>query len=96
MPVRTNAIHIINNNWAFDMIFQIFKPFLNERMKEKLFVHGSDYKSLHKYVSPSHLPKCYGGDLPEYPYTIWMENLAKNDIIRDELKQLGYLFEETK
>lgn len=78
------------------MIFQIFKPFLNDRMKEKLFVHGTDFKSLHKYVSPSHLPKRYGGDMQEYPYMIWMENLAKSDTIRDELKQLGYLFDEPK
>jgi len=93
MPVRTNAIHIINNNWAFDMVYQMFKPFINERMRERLFVHGTDLSSLHKYVSPSHLPQKYGGDLPEYPYTAWMESLAKNSKIMEELKQLGYIFD---
>lgn len=93
MPVRTSAIHIINNNWAFDMIFQIFKPFMNERMRERLYVHGSDLSSLHKYVHKSHLPTKYGGELPEYPYTAWMESLAKNQTVMDELIQLGYYFD---
>lgn len=26
-------------------------------------------KSLHKYMKPSHLPKDYGGELPEINYT---------------------------
>lgn len=93
MAVRTNAIHIVNNNWAFEMVYQIFKPFMNERMRERLFVHGSDLSSLHNYVHKSHLPIKYGGELPEYPYTAWMQSLAKNDTIMDELKQLGYIFD---
>lgn len=94
MPVRTNAIHVINNNWAFEAIFQMFKPFMNERMRERLFVHGSDLSSLHRHVDPKHLPKRYGGELPEYPYTDWWNYLAKNEKVKDELIQLGYQFDQ--
>lgn len=93
MPVRTNAIHVINNNWAFDMIFQMFKPFLNERMRERLFIHGADLTSLHKHINKTHLPEKYGGELPEYPYTAWLDTLAKNEQVKNELEQLGYLLE---
>lgn len=65
MPMRTLAIHIINQNWAFDAVFQVFKPFLNQRMKEKIYFHGKDMSSLHKHILPAHLPQKYGGHMPE-------------------------------
>lgn len=57
MPVRVSALHIINQGWVFETAFAFFKPFLNERMREKIIIHGSDYKpSLHKHISPERLP----------------------------------------
>lgn len=56
MPVRVSALHIINQGWVFETAFALFKPFLNERMREKIIIHGSDYKSLHKHISPERLP----------------------------------------
>lgn len=93
MPVRTTAIHIVNNNWAFDMAYQMFKPFLNDRMRERIFIHGSDMSSLHKHINRENLPSKYGGEMPEFPYTKWMEHLAKNEKVMDELKRLGYTFD---
>lgn len=34
-----------------------------------MFFHGKDRKSLHKYISPSHLPADYGGELPAITYS---------------------------
>lgn len=94
MPIRTMALHIVNNNWCFDMAWQVFKPFLNERMRKQVFMHGSDMSSLHKHIDKGHLPMKYGGDMPEFHYSSWMKSLAKNDKVLDELKQLGYKFDE--
>lgn len=94
--MRTNALHIVNQGKAFDVIFQMFKPFLNQRMKSKIFIHGTDYTSLHKHIHPEHLPRRYGGTLPEYPYGEWMVNLVKNEKIINEMKQLGYVFDVDK
>lgn len=93
MPVRAMAIHIINNNWAFDAIWQVFKPFLNERMRKQVFIHGTNKESLHKHIDKAHLPTKYGGELPDFPYTAWLESLAKNHKVMDELKRLGYEFD---
>lgn len=93
MPVRTTAIHVVNNNWAFDMIWQIFKQVLSDRMRERVFIHGNDMESLHKHIDKANLPIKYGGEMPEYPYTAWMKNLAKNEKVMDELRQLGYGFD---
>lgn len=92
LPLRVNAIHIVNNNWAFDMAFQIFKPFLSERMRERIFIHGSDMSSLHEHIGKGHLPTKYGGEMPEFPYTDWMRSLSKNQKVMEDLKQLGYEF----
>lgn len=93
MPVRTTAIHIINNNWTFDMVWQVFKPFLSERMRKQVYIHGSDMSSLHQHIDKAHLPIKYGGDMPEFPYIDWMKTLAKNDKVQEELKAIGYQFD---
>lgn len=31
--------------------------------------HGSNYKTMHALMSPSHLPADYGGELPKINYT---------------------------
>lgn len=90
MAMRTVAIHIINQNWAFDAAFQVFKPFLNQRMKEKIYFHGKDMKSLHKHILPAHLPKKYGGQMPEFNYNCWLDSFKHCEQVKKELLQLGY------
>lgn len=91
MPIRTTAIHILNQSWAFDAVFQMFKPFLNERMRKAIFFHGSNYKSLHQHIDVNRLPIKYGGVMPEYSYKPWIETLHKNPKVKRELEQLGYV-----
>uniref|UniRef100_U5EUI3 Putative transporter n=1 Tax=Corethrella appendiculata TaxID=1370023 RepID=U5EUI3_9DIPT len=93
MPIKITSIHIVNQNWTFDAIYQIFKSFLSERMKEKLFIHGNDYKSLHQHIDPAHLPEEYGGTMKSFTYQPWFDSLSKNETIIKELEQLGYLFD---
>lgn len=93
MPIRTTALHIVNNNWSFDMAWQVFKPFLSERMRKQVFIHGSDMSSLHEHVDKGNLPSKYGGDMPEFHFSSWMKSLAKNDKVMDDLKSLGYEFD---
>lgn len=94
MPLRTTAVHIVNQNWTFNTAFNIFKPFLNARMKEKIFVHGSNMSSLHKHISPQFLPKEYGGTHGSFTYQKWMEGLSKNTKVIKELEKIGYVFDE--
>ncbi|XP_055389371.1 clavesin-2-like [Condylostylus longicornis] len=91
LPIRTNAIHIVFQNWVFNTAFSIFKPFLSSRMRERIYIHGDDMSSLHKHILPENLPKRYGGIHDDCPYTIWVENLLKNEKILRELESLGYV-----
>lgn len=93
MPHRTDEIHILNNGWAFDVMFQMFKPFLNEKMRSRIFVHGTDLCSFHRHIVAKHLPRKYGGIMPNIDYKEWMDSLIKNDNLIKNLQQLGYLFD---
>ncbi|BES88671.1 CRAL_TRIO_N [Nesidiocoris tenuis] len=63
VPLRVKAIHIINQPYIFNMVFALFKPFLREKLRSRIHFHGTDRKSLHKFMDPSCLPKEYGGTL---------------------------------
>ncbi|XP_065200309.1 alpha-tocopherol transfer protein-like [Planococcus citri] len=89
-PMKTTAIHIINSTWVFDMVFAVFKQFLNTRYYDLIHNHGNDVESLHNFIEPKYLPKRYGGIRPDYPYREWFKNLSCNPLIVKEMKSLGY------
>lgn len=60
---------MVKEPFLFNMVWQMFKPFVREKLKKRMFFHGSKMSSLHKHMAPSHLPKNYGGQLPEIDYT---------------------------
>lgn len=88
--MKLQAMHIVNNSWALEMFFNVFKPLLSGRMIERLYFHGTDMESLHKHVDPKNLPQKYGGIHPFYDYRDWIIGFRKNKTIQDELKSLGY------
>ncbi|XP_022908326.1 alpha-tocopherol transfer protein-like isoform X2 [Onthophagus taurus] len=89
-PMKIKAIHIVNQPWIFDVAFNIMKPFLNDRMKERIYVHGNDMESLHKHIEPKFLPRRYGGVHDDPCVKDWLEFFFTNPIILRELNSLGY------
>ncbi|KAF7280371.1 hypothetical protein GWI33_006102 [Rhynchophorus ferrugineus] len=69
MPLRLKEVHMVKQPFIFKMVWQIFKPFIGEKLKNRIHFHGSDMSSLHKFMEPSHLPKDYGGLLPAIDYS---------------------------
>jgi hypothetical protein len=80
----------VNQGWAFNVAYAFFKPFLNSRMRSRLFIHGKDYKSLHTHINPNNLPKCYGGTMEEFSYKPWIEHCKSNERVIRELEMHGY------
>lgn len=72
---------MVNQPYVFKVVFAFFKPFLREKLRGRIIFHGTDRKSLHKYMDPQCLPECYGGtlSLPRIDGPQWLELLEKCD-----------------
>jgi hypothetical protein len=60
-PFKIKAIHFINPPLGFETIFKIFRTFVNETLRNCLFLYDS-YEKLYENVPKSYLPLEYGGD----------------------------------
>jgi len=89
-PMKTVAIHVVNESWVFNRVFSVFKTFIDDRYLNLVNFHGSNMESLHNHIDPKYLPVRYGGIRPEYPYNDWFPRLLKNEQILEEMTSLGY------
>ncbi|XP_072758684.1 alpha-tocopherol transfer protein-like isoform X2 [Anoplolepis gracilipes] len=93
MPLRIKNLHIVNQPYVFNMVFALFKPFLREKLKSRLIFHGTDRKSLHRYISPKCLPSHYGGTLDVAALIdgpTWYKVLIQCDEEYDAINTYGY------
>ncbi|XP_070153488.1 alpha-tocopherol transfer protein [Polyergus mexicanus] len=90
-PIKIHELHILHQSWIFDTIFAVFKPLIDSNMRNRIFFHGNDYKSLYKHVSPEYLPKIYGGVRNEMPYYKWIGALIRDPKIVDQMSKMGYV-----
>lgn len=98
VPLRVKAIHIINQPKIFNIVFALFKPFLREKLRNRIYFHSTDRVSLHKHMSPECLPLNYDGtiDLPRIDGEQWYELLMKCDREYAAINKYGYIKEREK
>uniref|UniRef100_A0A336MJM3 CSON000244 protein n=1 Tax=Culicoides sonorensis TaxID=179676 RepID=A0A336MJM3_CULSO len=60
-PMRFKAFHVVHEPFYFNAILNILKPFLKDKIRKRIFTHGSNMKSLQKFIPSQYLPKEYGG-----------------------------------
>ncbi|XP_023947339.2 alpha-tocopherol transfer protein isoform X2 [Bicyclus anynana] len=92
IPLRIKGFYIINQPFIFNMIFQLFKPLLKEKLRSRIVFMGSDREQLYKYISPKFLPDCYGGTLsiPNVSGPQWLELLLICDKEFAAINSYGY------
>ncbi|XP_033315788.1 clavesin-2 [Bombus bifarius] len=92
MPLRLKEVHFVKQPFLFNMVWQMFKPFVKEKLKKRMFFHGNKMSSLHAYIPVSHIPKNYGGNLPEIDYTSadWYPILLQHEDKIKEWNSYGY------
>ncbi|KAG4073049.1 hypothetical protein HA402_009468 [Bradysia odoriphaga] len=92
VPLRIKAIHIVNQPKIFQVVFALFKPFLREKLRNRIYFHGTDRQSLHNHMSPKCLPANYGGTLsePRVNGDQWYELLLKCDVEYEAINSYGY------
>ncbi|KAK7788490.1 hypothetical protein R5R35_011932 [Gryllus longicercus] len=98
MPLRLKEVHIVNQPFLFNMVFAMFKPFIREKLKSRMFFHGKKMESLHKHLDPAFLPKEYNGQLPAMDYTSkdWYPILHALDDKIVEWNSMGKVKKEDK
>ncbi|KAJ8911069.1 hypothetical protein NQ315_008204 [Exocentrus adspersus] len=65
-PARFKGIHFIGQPWYVEAALTVIKPFLNDKIKERIYVHGNNLSNLHELVHKDILPAEMGGEQPSY------------------------------
>lgn len=99
VPFRMKGTHYLNTPPGFETIFNAMKGMLNEKNKNRLFVHNKDIEGMYKYIPKDILPSEYGGnggtteEIIEYwknkinEYDSWLQDDEKYGT--DESKRVG-------
>ncbi|XP_041971722.1 alpha-tocopherol transfer protein-like [Aricia agestis] len=75
-PVKLKEIHVVNSNPVIDVVFNMVKPLVKEKIRNRIFFHCS-VDGLTKYIPKDILPEefgGYGGSLQEM-HNAWEEKL---------------------
>lgn len=59
--MKLKEVHVVNVSPLVDTIVNFVKPFLKEKIRNRIFFHTNGYESLYKYVPKEILPEEYGG-----------------------------------
>ncbi|KAJ8931842.1 hypothetical protein NQ314_015239 [Rhamnusium bicolor] len=74
-PARFKGIHFIGQPWYVEAALTVIKPFLNEKIKERIYVHGNNLSTLHELVHKDILPAEMGGERPSYNPRSFLDTL---------------------
>ncbi|KAK9496439.1 hypothetical protein O3M35_013279 [Rhynocoris fuscipes] len=79
-PVRVKGLHFINSPSYINVVLNIFRRFMREKLKNRIHVHGYDIPSLHNFTSKKILPEEYGGSGGKLQSLIqfWRNTVSEN------------------
>ncbi|KAL4712911.1 hypothetical protein ACJJTC_011981 [Scirpophaga incertulas] len=92
IPLRIKGLYIINQPYIFNVVFQLFKPFLKEKLRSRIVFMGTDRDLLHQHINAKCLPACYGGtvSIPKVTGSQWLELLLMCDEEFNAINSYGY------
>ncbi|XP_037961130.1 clavesin-2-like [Teleopsis dalmanni] len=81
MPIKFKGIHFIAQPWYVDVALAVIKPFLNDKIKQRLIIHGTNLTTLHNLISKDILPPDLGGEGPSINTLDWYHYLLESSQI---------------
>ncbi|ELK00696.1 Retinaldehyde-binding protein 1-like protein 2 [Pteropus alecto] len=78
-PARFGGIHFVNQPWYIHALYTVIRPFLKEKTRKRIFLHGNNLNSLHQLIHPEILPSEFGGMLPPYDMGTWARTLLDHE-----------------
>ncbi|CAL1275138.1 unnamed protein product [Larinioides sclopetarius] len=96
VPCRAKGFHVVHEPFFINIIFNIVKSFLSEKLMKRIFFHGNNLKSLHQHIPASILPAELGGEIG--PLNSHVKNMCNNLLDRENSyeKMNKYGFHEKK
>lgn len=78
-PARFTAIHFVNQPWYIEAVFKMLRPFLKEKNRNKIIMHGINLTTLHQQVRKEALPAELGGTQAPYNNQSWARTLLGDE-----------------
>ena len=87
MPMRYKASHILNESSVYSAVMAVFKPFMKQKMLDRIQTHGNRFEELQEYIDVEFLPPYLGGKglTCEEGGKVWNEKLAEDWVHDTEL-----------
>lgn len=76
-PIRFKAIHFVGQPWYVEAALAVIRPFLKEKTRERIHLHGSNLSTLHSSVTKDILPTELGGEGPAINPLDWVHTLLE-------------------
>ncbi|XP_072938263.1 clavesin-1-like isoform X2 [Epargyreus clarus] len=92
-PLHQRGVHIVNCSRVFETLFYLFRRLAPaDEIWQKLYFHGYDHSSLHRYIEPECLPTRYGGYREAVSLEEWLTKIKhyRNKEFDDDMRSLGY------
>ncbi|CAL1286102.1 unnamed protein product [Larinioides sclopetarius] len=74
IPSRHKDVHIINETVVLKTVWKIVKPFLSQKLKNRVHFHSNPIR-LRKYFPTSMLPVGYGGEIRDINSQDWIRRM---------------------
>ncbi|XP_049856035.1 clavesin-2-like [Schistocerca gregaria] len=76
-PARFKGVHFINQPWYVEAALTVIRPFLKEKTREKIYLHGNNMSTLHECIARDVLPAELGGEGPSYNQLSWADKVLE-------------------
>ena len=76
--MRFKAVHFIGQPWYVEAALAVIRPFLKDKTRERIKMHGSNLSTLHEVVARDILPPELGGEGPTFNPLTWYHILLES------------------
>lgn len=87
-PARFKAIHFLSAPLYVQATLALVKPFLDEKTRNKIYLHGNNLSTLHEHLPTDILPAELGGTGPSFNPGLWAEPVIHSAMKEAELAAL--------
>ncbi|XP_069965217.1 alpha-tocopherol transfer protein-like [Bactrocera oleae] len=89
LPLRQSSVHFFNVPAGFEKPYNMIKPMLSSKQKDRIFIHGNNLETLYAHIPKKYMPIQYGGEngcLDELEKSTFQQYLDHRDFFIEDVK----------